>query len=175
MVNGITAGKCDGNGCGSKNKTDVYSDIGDGITSAVTFGQCDGNGCGDKNQHNIYKDAFDGVKETSRSALEISSKIPVVGQVVGLGVGLASAIPVIGPLMSNFLGTTPPDPAVDEALNNGQPLPDDATTGQRLQYWLYSQPAESQQLIVYGVLAVVALISFDIIWWLLSSILGAIF
>ena len=171
IVNGVTAGQCDGNGCGSKNKTHVYQDAIDDATSAVTFGKCDTNGCGSKNQHDIYKDAYDSVKETSRSALDITSKIPVVGQVVGLGVGLASAIPIVGPLMSNFLGTTPPDPEVDQALDSGLPLPDDATTGQRLQYWLYSQPPETQQLIVYGVLAVIALISFEIVWSLLSWIL----
>jgi hypothetical protein len=171
IVNGVTAGQCDGHGCGSKNQTHVYQDALDDVASAATLGKCDTNGCGSKNQHDIYKDAYDSVKDTSRSALNIAEKIPVVGQAVELGLALGSKIPFVGPLMGGFLGTTPPDPAVQSAINNGQQLPDDATTTQRLEYWFYSQPVETQQLVLYGVIAIVALISFDIIWSLLSWLL----
>lgn len=175
FVSGVTAGQCDGGGCGSHkaHSGNVYKDLGDAAVSAMTFGQCDGGGCGSHKAHSgsIYKDALDSVQDTTQSALKISSKIPVVGPVVGMGVSIATKIPGVGGLFGSFLGVTPPDPDVQDAIDNGEQLPDDATAQQRLEYWYYSQPKSTQQIILYGALGLGAYITLELFIELIGLII----
>lgn len=93
----FTAGQCDTNGCGSKNKTgNVYYKIGDAAVNIATLGQCDGGGCAGDMAHsdNIFGKTLGAVLD-----------VPIVGDITSIGLSMAFSVPIIGPIAGNLLGT----------------------------------------------------------------------